>query len=119
MTLSISVNGGRQKHEKINGFHQVQRGKVANEFSLKLICFKERLSENNLFKLSKNATATHATCLFLRKHVTPGDIQLFFNFELVVPALRLLSSFLHYRVIKRGYVLGCMGSPGDPVVYIR
>lgn len=32
-------------------FHQVQRGKVANEFSSKLIYFKERSSEINLYKL--------------------------------------------------------------------
>lgn len=72
MTLSISVNGGRQKHEKVNGFYQVQRGKVANEFSSKLIYFKERSSEINTCGMS----------------LVPSDIQLFFNFELLVPALR-------------------------------
>lgn len=71
-------------------FHQGQRAKVANEFSSKLIYFKERASEINLFKLKRmqrHHMQRWTSCLVLGEDVIAAYIQHCFGDSCVITLL--------------------------------
>lgn len=116
----INANSLRQ-HETVNGIHQVGRGIMRflqSEFTSRKDQVKLTFSN---FKVRNSKTSNSWFIVSFERSIFPAGIQHCSPSVLNSHSwpLQLLLTFLNCWVIKRGCMLGCMGSPGDPAVDIR